>query len=252
MHSKRSYKELVFYVEACESASIFETLDKKLKDYNMYVVTASDDSHSSFAAYCITDFLPDNCMGDQFSVSWMEDSDSVDLNQQTLEEQWKIAKRLTINSTVCHFGDLDIAKQPVANFQGHKKPAELSSSATEDFEHYESWPVVEIPLRILESKLMRSEEKDRPELIAQIKLLKEKRELLAEDIHAFVRKLNLLEDEENLVLFEKQLVKDLDCHHEVFHEFHQNCYNFATVSNLRTIIVLYNFRILMWPPTPSS
>jgi len=43
------YKELVFYVEACEAGSMFIDLPD---DMNIYVMTASDEEVSSWAIYC--------------------------------------------------------------------------------------------------------------------------------------------------------------------------------------------------------
>lgn len=49
MHTSKKYAELLFYVEACESGSIFANLLPK--DINVYATTASNPSESSYACY---------------------------------------------------------------------------------------------------------------------------------------------------------------------------------------------------------
>ncbi|KHJ93594.1 peptidase C13 family protein [Oesophagostomum dentatum] len=73
MYENYRYNQLVFYLEACHSGSMF---DQTLTDsINAYAVTAAHRNESSWATYCNTGRLP--CLGDEFSVSWMEDSDAV-------------------------------------------------------------------------------------------------------------------------------------------------------------------------------
>lgn len=52
MSEKNMFKELVFYVEACESGSMFEQYSDKLKKMNIYVTTAANPSESSWGTYC--------------------------------------------------------------------------------------------------------------------------------------------------------------------------------------------------------
>lgn len=66
----------VIYVEACESGSIFEGLMPE--DLNIYVTTASNAEESSWGTYCPgmepsppSEYI--TCLGDLYSVSWMED-----------------------------------------------------------------------------------------------------------------------------------------------------------------------------------
>ncbi|PIO76224.1 peptidase C13 family protein [Teladorsagia circumcincta] len=74
MHKNHKYHQLVFYLEACESGSMFKKVLKS--NINVYAVTAANEEESSWAVYCENDLgLP--CLGDEFSVNWMDDSDSV-------------------------------------------------------------------------------------------------------------------------------------------------------------------------------
>merc|ERR1712187_86108 len=82
LHAKGGYKELLFYLEACESGSIFENL---LKAPNAKAVTAANAKESSWGWYCSGsgtggDLVDGKAccsgLGDEFSVRWMEDTDA--------------------------------------------------------------------------------------------------------------------------------------------------------------------------------
>jgi hypothetical protein len=75
-HAAGTYKSLVFYLEACESGSIFEGLLPN--GINVYATTASNADESSWGTYCPGEYPSpppeyDTCLGDLYSVAWMED-----------------------------------------------------------------------------------------------------------------------------------------------------------------------------------
>ena len=77
MHDASMYKELVFYLEACESGSMFANLPANM---NIYATTAANGKESSWGTYCMPDDKVDgkeihSCLGDLYSVNWMEDTD---------------------------------------------------------------------------------------------------------------------------------------------------------------------------------
>jgi legumain len=72
---------MVVYVEACESGSMFENLLPS--DWNIYATSAANSEESSWAAYCGDDAVVNgvnlnSCLGDLYSVNWMEDLDAAD------------------------------------------------------------------------------------------------------------------------------------------------------------------------------
>jgi len=78
MHENNMYKELTFYLEACESGSMFTTLPT---DINIFATTAANAKESSWGTYCSPDDKVDgkkigSCLGDLYSVNWMEDTDA--------------------------------------------------------------------------------------------------------------------------------------------------------------------------------
>jgi legumain len=69
---------MVVYIEACESGSMFENILEN--NINIYAVSAANSSESSWATYCSPDdkvngIEINSCLGDLFSVNWMEDTD---------------------------------------------------------------------------------------------------------------------------------------------------------------------------------
>jgi len=81
------YKKLVFYLEACESGSMFVKLPKNM---SIYALSAAGTDESSWADYCSPGDVVGNvsigsCLGDTFSTNWMENVDSVNINKESLE-----------------------------------------------------------------------------------------------------------------------------------------------------------------------
>merc|ERR1712019_270427 len=119
MHSKNMYKKLTFYLETCESGSMFEGLSTP----GVYGLSAASPSESSWGTYCgsdakVTGKSIGSCLGDLFSVSWMEDSDAVDITQETLNQQFDTVKTATSKSKVMQWGDLSFQSDKVSEYQG--------------------------------------------------------------------------------------------------------------------------------------
>ena len=93
---------MVLYIEACESGSMFENILPN--NINVYATTASNAAESSYA--CYYDDKRGTYLGDVYSVVWMEDSDSEDITQETLVQQYKTTQQKTNTSHVMEFGDL--------------------------------------------------------------------------------------------------------------------------------------------------
>lgn len=58
------------------------------------------------------------CLGDLFSVNWMEDTESHNPMTETLMTQYTDVKKKTTKSPVCEFGNLDIQSEYVGMFEG--------------------------------------------------------------------------------------------------------------------------------------
>jgi len=120
MYQSKMFKKLVFYLEACESGSMFEGILPT--NQQMYVTTASNAVESSWGCYCPPDDNVDgkhmnSCLGDLYSVNWMENVDQAG-PKQTLQAQFVIIKNLTDMSHVMQYGDLSFTSDLVGNFMG--------------------------------------------------------------------------------------------------------------------------------------
>ncbi|KAH7686824.1 Peptidase C13 legumain protein [Dioscorea alata] len=127
-HAAGTYKEMVIYVESCESGSMFEGLMPK--DLNIYVTTASNAEESSWGTYCPGMDPPPppgfmTCLGDLYSVSWMEDSDAHNLKEETIEKQYQNVKARTSNyntynagSHVMEYGNKSMKSEKLYLYQG--------------------------------------------------------------------------------------------------------------------------------------
>jgi len=126
MHASKMYKELVFYLEACESGSMFQWLnsDANAKGMKLYATTAANAKESSWGTYCMPQDMVDgkhigSCLGDLYSVNWMEDADKGKF-LETLKSQFERVKALTNKSHVLQFGDTAISHEPIRDFEGDK------------------------------------------------------------------------------------------------------------------------------------
>ena len=120
MKDANMFKELTFYLEACESGSMFPNLDESEK---IYAVTASNATQSSYAAYCGTSAKVNGkrmktCLADLFSINWMLDTESAELTSETLQEQYDTVVEKTNLSPVQKFGDFSFMSEPIGIFEG--------------------------------------------------------------------------------------------------------------------------------------
>lgn len=67
MHMNRQYGKMVFYIEACESGSMFPFLTA---DMSVFATTASDAKTSSYA--CYWDEKLKVFLGDVYSINWLQ------------------------------------------------------------------------------------------------------------------------------------------------------------------------------------
>jgi legumain len=124
-----TYKEMVIYIEACESGSIFEGLLPEGLD--IYATTASNAEESSWGTYCPGMYPPppqefETCLGDLYSVAWMEDVEIQNLKIETLEDQYIIVKtRTSMNFTywtgshVMQYGDTNQVIEEIERYLGY-------------------------------------------------------------------------------------------------------------------------------------
>ena len=123
MHTSNMYERLVIYIEACESGSMFE--GKLPSDINVYATTAANAHESSWGYYCspqdvVKGIHLRTCLGDLYSIAWMEDTDAAPACSKTLAAQYKDVKERTSKSEVCEFGTTSFKdKDYIDRYQGN-------------------------------------------------------------------------------------------------------------------------------------
>merc|ERR1712048_457479 len=83
------------------------------------------------------------CLGDLFSVNWMEDSDAEDTTVETLGKQYEIVKNKTTRSHVLQWSDLTFLDDHVSEYIGGSS----SSNAGSDVSQSSSVSARQIDLR---------------------------------------------------------------------------------------------------------
>jgi len=130
MADQQMFKKLVFYLESCESGSMFKGMDIPC----VYGLSASNPTESSWGTYCsgkdstVNGKQIGSCLGDLFSVSWMEDSDSMDTTQEDLDAQFQSVHTLTDKSEVMQWGDLTFTADKVSEYVGGLTPKKAKMS----------------------------------------------------------------------------------------------------------------------------
>ncbi|KJH49311.1 peptidase C13 family protein [Dictyocaulus viviparus] len=240
MYRNDRYNQLVFYLESCESGSMFEDVLKS--SISVYAVTAANAHESSWGTYCTNDMhLP--CLGDLFSINWMKNSDKEHINDETLEDQYDKVKRVTNLSHVMHFGDLDIAKEPVGWFQGMGNPRR--KYVAKEPHRADSWPSRDVELSYLyQLKHTTNDVTVIKKLNQRIREIQKDRHRIKSLFFKLVNKLITDPNDRQRMVQQHKSVEDIDCHDEVIRMFDLLCidlnkYDYA----LKYVYVLNNLCI---------
>jgi len=90
---------------------------------SIYALSAAGPDESSWGTYCPPDDSVNgveigSCLGDLFSINWMEDSDAADFTKETLDAQFQAVKTKTTQSAVMQWGDVTFTAEPIGTFLG--------------------------------------------------------------------------------------------------------------------------------------
>ena len=95
MHQDQRYKQILFYLESCESGSMFQDLPG---DISVLAFTASNATAPSFA--CYYDHSLETFLADVFSISWLLDSESRNHQTERVLEQIEAVANKTSSFSV--------------------------------------------------------------------------------------------------------------------------------------------------------
>jgi legumain len=221
MYDNNKFAKLVFYLEACESGSMFENI---LPDtINIFATTASSATDPSYGTYCATSV--GSCLGDEYSVAWMQDSDSVgNLENETLDQQFTNVVANTPSSVPQRYGDLDIGSDSLAEYQG----GDGVVSSTKRISHgtYRSVNARDVPLENLKMKLERASTREEKRQVAK-QLVKrvQDRKFLDSKIKSIVTSLVSSEDVERVLEGQSAAVDSFQCYRQAVDYFNDNCFD---------------------------
>lgn len=131
MSDNKMFNKLTFYLETCESGSMFEDMSIP----NVYALSAANPTESSWGSYCgsaamVNGVSINSCLGDLFSVNWMEDAESVDTTSESLDSAFNLIRTETDRSQVMQWGDTSFTDDKVSEFIGNLNL--LSATKAED------------------------------------------------------------------------------------------------------------------------
>jgi len=212
-------------MEACESGSMFPQLASSSK---ALAVTASNAKESSWGTYCgsaakVNGKNVGSCLGDLFSVSWMEDSDKGALTTETLKEQIARVTQLTNKSHVEVFGDKSFESEPIGNFETglQHRGGEADSIASDDVD------VRDLPLKQAYWKWEHAVTKaDKDAAAVAMEEIVTGRMMDKAIFHAIVKEacsdVNMIGCE-NRFITSRSTLEDLQCHKRLTETVHDNC-----------------------------
>ncbi|QDZ21110.1 legumain peptidase [Chloropicon primus] len=127
MSESKMYDEMVLYIEACESGSMFNGLLPQ--NMSIWATTAADPFHSSYATACgipLGDVIMP-CLGDLYSVNWMQDVEQ-HMDKETFEDDFDLVEKETNLSQVCAYGDDNIAAEHIRSYLEYPSQATVVGS----------------------------------------------------------------------------------------------------------------------------
>jgi len=115
-YNNSMYSQLLFYLEACESGSMFDgILSNKT---NVFATTAATPDQPSYAFY-YNDTLS-TYMADEYSIRWMQDSTNNWDAYESLIKQFKDVAQIVKESQPQKYGDFDFDHEPIEDFEAYQ------------------------------------------------------------------------------------------------------------------------------------
>eukprot|EP00117_Sycon_ciliatum_P021729 scpid66282/ scgid18958/ Legumain; Asparaginyl endopeptidase; Protease, cysteine 1 len=246
MHTKKMYKQLVFYMEACESGSMFEG-DLLPKNRDIFATTAANAHESSYA--CYYDKLRRTFLGDVYSVKWMEDTDKVGTTED-LQTQFLSVKEETKSSHVMEFGDMKFNTEQIQEFLGGVQGSAIDKqlrriTAPAAIKDYCADKVASpnVPLAILYNRLMdATTEQEKTELRIALSDELSLRNQIADVTAKIVEGANNSDqDMTSEILSTKTQPRDFDCAEAAVHAYSSSCFDVSQVDfAFRQVYALVN------------
>ncbi|XP_078662942.1 legumain-like [Branchiostoma floridae x Branchiostoma belcheri] len=238
MHQEGKFNKLVFYLESCESGSMF---DKILPDnINIFATTAANGKESSYA--CYMDTKRKTYLGDLYSVNWMEDSDVEQVSKETLEQQFEKVKMLTNRSHVQEYGDMNMKNDIIGLYQSTINYPSAPLKPYRKVPH-DAVPSPDVPLAILNLRLETAEsEEERQAVLAELKEELNLRTSIAQTMKDIVTMATDDADKAaDILVNHHRDITARPCYKAAVNYFHDKCYDLSQYEHaLRHMYTLVN------------
>ncbi|XP_037561680.1 legumain-like [Dermacentor silvarum] len=221
IHTDKKFANMVIYIEACQSGSMFE--DHLPDNVNVYATTAANSAEFTWA--CYLDEKRHTYLGDCYSVNWMEDADKADLHKETVIEQYEVVKNGTSMSHVQQFGDSSVGELTLKNFLGYKKLEAIRYATVPQN------PVLsrDVPVTIfLKQMEMTRDGATKKYLAKKLQELIRDRNFVVEkvtNITSFVSTGNT--ENATLLLSDHRQLRNVSCYEQVVRHFNEYCFSLS-------------------------
>lgn len=123
LNRRHKYNKIVYYLESCQSGSMFE--DYLPDNMNIYALTATHPYQPSWGYYCEGkthgEYMP--CLGDLFAITWMESLELKHPNE-TLQTHFELIKKNVTKSEPSQYGDKSFLNDLIWDFAGKGKKSD--------------------------------------------------------------------------------------------------------------------------------
>ncbi|CAG7732747.1 unnamed protein product [Allacma fusca] len=243
MHLHKKFAKLVFYLEACESGSMFQNLLPA--HWNIFATTAANSDESSYA--CYFDDVRQTYLGDVYSVMWMENADSVNLSLETLQAQFLVVRNETNTSHVQEFGDRSLRHLEVSQFLGASDPMDLLELPPVELDPI---AVGDVPQALLERKLSRAVSvEEKREIKQKLNRLHKLRKFVTNTMMDIINQVTGGDMAAKEIILRNHFpLIDFDCYERAAKFFSQRCFSIAKNSFVtRKLYLLVNICERGWP-----
>ncbi|XP_050527223.1 legumain-like isoform X2 [Daktulosphaira vitifoliae] len=252
MYAKRNYHKIVFYIEACEAGSMFDGLldDEK----SVIAITASGPRESSYGYYCGVEECGDynTCLGDLFSISWMENLDEIifetTTKSRTIFRDFEESRTAVTQSNVMVYGDFHVGYEKLSSFIGFLDDKHVLKKSDKDPKLYNINSAIssrEITEIFLQRQLLKSNDstrslKEKILLISQMKsvidaTIKQIYEYIVQILPDISEKIGTIENPESMRLS----METFQCYRSILNKITEKCFSIPKNPYLLKYLVVF-------------
>ncbi|CAG2174955.1 unnamed protein product [Oppiella nova] len=231
MHTNKRYSQLVFYLEACESGSMFDKLLPT--DINVYAVTATKPKELGWFYYCDTKLS--TCLGTYFAAMWFDDWRANDPNVEKFQQEYEFFDKhqnftmynQSYSQHAQQYGDLSLSKLTLAQFLGGKKSPEMTRTSNINRENIQFVSKREVAVYMLQKKIEETQDiTTKLGYVKELEALLNGRLYMDNVLYEYVNSIQHLMPNiaTNAILHTKQELNNRHCYRRLADSFIEHCF----------------------------